>query len=103
MAQTIKLQRQPKPVLQSPIAREVEAGHSGRVWGGKQSTSGVPHHMLPRTHPKYRPASGSSRFSNGPKQAKQEQQWKYWDVMLGKYIYALSRPKGKAGKGWVKA
>lgn len=82
----------------SPLAR---ADHAGRVWGGKQITQGVEAHRLPRSHKKWRAAPGSARFGNGPKEAKQEQMWKYWDMYLGKYIYASSKPKGV--KGWVKA
>lgn len=103
MAQSIRTPKQPKPALQSPIAKEIEAGHAGRVWGGRPITSGVERYMLPHNHPKYRPMKGSRKWGNGMKEYKPDQQWKYYDVALGKYIYALSRPKGKAGKGWVKA
>lgn len=82
----------------SPLAR---ADHAGRVWGGRQVNQGVEHHRLPRTDKKWKPRPGSKRFGNGPKQAKAEQAWKFWDMYLGKYIYASSKPKNM--KGWSKA
>jgi len=90
----------PKHRATTPLAR---ADYPGRVWGGKQTTSGVDRSMLPKSHAKYRARPGSQAWGNGPKEARPDQMWKFWDSFLGKYIYASSRPKGSAGKGWVKA
>lgn len=59
----------------------------------------TPASSLPRSNKKWKPRPGSKRFGNGPKQAKPDQAWKFWDATNGKYIYAST----KGGKGWVKA